>query len=104
MTGLILRYGIIAGLIVATPMLWLMLTVKPGDGNPLGVEHYFLAWPNEYTDAEAVRSVLKGTFLLPNVTPAPLPPRCPAEPPRTSPKSGRPASHAPRESPCRTPG
>ncbi len=36
MTGLILRYGIIAGLIVATPMLWLMLTVKPGDGNPLG--------------------------------------------------------------------
>jgi len=48
--------------------------VMERDGNPLGVEHYFLAWPNEYTDAEAVRSVLKSTFLLPDVQATPLPP------------------------------
>ena len=36
MIGIILRYGIVAGLIVATPMLWQMLTWKPGTGNPLG--------------------------------------------------------------------
>ena len=36
MLKVILRYGIIAGLIVATPMIWLMATVKAGDDNPLG--------------------------------------------------------------------
>ena len=36
MFNVILRYGLIAGAIVATPMIWLMLTVKAGDGNPLG--------------------------------------------------------------------
>jgi hypothetical protein len=36
MFKVILRYGIIAGLIVATPMVWLMATVKAGDDNPLG--------------------------------------------------------------------
>jgi hypothetical protein len=38
MTSLIVRYGIVAGLLVATPMLWRMLTVEevqPGE-NPLG--------------------------------------------------------------------
>ncbi len=36
MFKVILRYGVIAGLIVATPMIWLMATVKAGDDNPLG--------------------------------------------------------------------
>jgi uncharacterized protein DUF4199 len=36
MFKVILRYGTVAGLIVAVPMLWQMLTVKAGDGNPLG--------------------------------------------------------------------
>lgn len=36
MLNVILRYGIVAGLIVAAPMLWQMLTWKPGSGNPLG--------------------------------------------------------------------
>ena len=36
MTGFIVRYGIVAGLIVATPMLWRMLTWEAGSGNPLG--------------------------------------------------------------------
>ncbi|HEV7606709.1 MAG TPA: DUF4199 domain-containing protein [Steroidobacteraceae bacterium] len=31
MISLILRYGLIAGLIVATPMAWAMLTAKPGE-------------------------------------------------------------------------
>jgi len=48
--------------------------VMEREGNPLGIQHYFVAWPSEYTDAEAVRSVLKGTFLLPDVQIAPLPP------------------------------
>ncbi|HUQ09689.1 MAG TPA: DUF4199 domain-containing protein [Steroidobacteraceae bacterium] len=36
MIGTILRYGLIAGVIVAAPMLWQMLTWKQGSGNPLG--------------------------------------------------------------------
>lgn len=36
MSGIILRYGIIAGLIVAVPMVWRMLSVEAGDTNPLG--------------------------------------------------------------------
>lgn len=36
MTGLILRYGIIAGLIVGVPMLWQMLTAEANGPNPLG--------------------------------------------------------------------
>jgi len=31
MISLILRYGLLAGLIVATPMVWAMLTAKPGE-------------------------------------------------------------------------
>jgi hypothetical protein len=36
MWGLIFRYGIIAGLIVAVPMLWRMLTADAEGGDPLG--------------------------------------------------------------------
>lgn len=36
MLPLILRYGLIAGVIVGTPMIWRMLAAKPGDDNPLG--------------------------------------------------------------------
>lgn len=36
MTGLILRYGILAGLIVAVPVVWRMLTLDPDSKNPLG--------------------------------------------------------------------
>ena len=36
MTALILRYGTIAGLIVAIPMVWRMLTLDAGDQEPLG--------------------------------------------------------------------
>lgn len=36
MTGIILRYGIIAGLVVGTPMLWRMLTVDANATDPLG--------------------------------------------------------------------
>ena len=36
MFPLILRYGTVAGLIVAIPMVWRMLAAQPGDGNPLG--------------------------------------------------------------------
>lgn len=36
MWGLILRYGIVAGLIVAVPMLWRMLTADAAGGDPLG--------------------------------------------------------------------
>ena len=36
MTGIIIRYGIIAGLIVGIPMLWRMLTVDPNSTDPLG--------------------------------------------------------------------
>jgi hypothetical protein len=36
MWGLILRYGIVAGLIVAVPMLWRMLTADAEGGDPLG--------------------------------------------------------------------
>jgi hypothetical protein len=36
MWGLIFRYGIIAGLIVAIPMLWRMLTADAQGGDPLG--------------------------------------------------------------------
>lgn len=36
MTGLILRYGVIAGLIVAVPMVWRMLTIEGDAGDPLG--------------------------------------------------------------------
>ena len=36
MTGIIIRYGIIAGLIVGIPMLWRMLTADPNSTDPLG--------------------------------------------------------------------
>jgi hypothetical protein len=36
MTALVLRHGIIAGLIVATYVLWCMLTLDAGDKEPLG--------------------------------------------------------------------
>jgi hypothetical protein len=36
MIGYILRYGIIAGVIVATPMIWQMVSWKPGQAEPLG--------------------------------------------------------------------
>ncbi len=36
MTGLILRYGVVAGLIVGVPMLWQMLSADAGDDKPLG--------------------------------------------------------------------
>jgi hypothetical protein len=36
MWGLILRYGLIAGVIVAAPMLWRMLTADAKGGDPLG--------------------------------------------------------------------
>jgi hypothetical protein len=36
MIGIIIRYGIVAGLIVAIPMMWRMLSAEPGDANPLG--------------------------------------------------------------------
>ena len=36
MTALILRYGTIAGLIVAIPMVWRMLTLDPSEKDPLG--------------------------------------------------------------------
>jgi hypothetical protein len=40
---------------------------------PLMIDHYFLAWPEEFVNPESIRSVLKSSFLLPNVTAAPLP-------------------------------
>jgi hypothetical protein len=36
MLSYILRYGVVAGIIVATPMVWAMLAAKPGDTDPLG--------------------------------------------------------------------
>lgn len=36
MTGILFRYGIIAGLIVGIPMLWRMLTASPNSTDPLG--------------------------------------------------------------------
>jgi hypothetical protein len=36
MSGIILRYGIVAGLIVAVPMVWRMLSAEAADPNPLG--------------------------------------------------------------------
>jgi Protein of unknown function (DUF4199) len=35
MIGYILRFGIIAGVIVATPMIWQMVTYKPGGSEPV---------------------------------------------------------------------
>jgi hypothetical protein len=43
------------------------------DDPPLGIHHYFLCWPEGYTEPDAIRAVLKGTFLLPNVEQRPLP-------------------------------
>jgi hypothetical protein len=40
---------------------------------PLAIDHYFLCWPEDYANPEAIREVLKGTFLLPSVTQKPLP-------------------------------
>jgi len=43
MTPFILRYGIIAGLIIGIPMLWLMLAAKPGEVPVVGMLVTYLA-------------------------------------------------------------
>ncbi len=40
---------------------------------PLGIHHYFVCWPDTYSEPEAIRAVLKQTFLLPRVEIAPIP-------------------------------
>lgn len=41
---------------------------------PLAIDHYLLAWLDQATDPEALAGVLRHTFLVPEVVPAPLPP------------------------------
>jgi hypothetical protein len=43
MTAFIVRYGIIAGLIIGIPMLWLMLAAKPGEEPVVGMLATYLA-------------------------------------------------------------
>jgi hypothetical protein len=40
---------------------------------PLAIEHYVLTWPEAHVHAQALASTLKHTFLVPGVTPMPLP-------------------------------
>src|SRR5688572_18363171 len=37
MTALIVRYGVIAGLIIGVPMMWRMLSAKPGEAPVVGM-------------------------------------------------------------------
>jgi hypothetical protein len=50
-----------------------MYDVLEQDLAPLAIDHYFLCWPEVETNPDAIRQVLKGTFLLPDVQAAPLP-------------------------------
>lgn len=43
MTAFIVRYGIVAGLIIGIPMLWLMLAAKPGEVPVVGMLVTYLA-------------------------------------------------------------
>ncbi len=40
---------------------------------PMGIDHYFLCWPESYMNANALAAVLKSAFLVPNVEQTPLP-------------------------------
>jgi len=40
---------------------------------PLAISHYFICWPDTYSDPDAIRAVLKQTFLLADVQIAPVP-------------------------------
>jgi hypothetical protein len=39
----------------------------------LAIDHYFVCWPDGYANPDAIRNVLQSSFLLPEVTRAPLP-------------------------------
>jgi len=47
--------------------------VMEQDDPPLAIDHFFLTWVDDYTNVEALQQTLKHTFLLPDITSAPLP-------------------------------
>jgi hypothetical protein len=40
---------------------------------PMALDHYVIVWPETFTDPQALRGTLRASFLLPEVTPGPLP-------------------------------